>query len=184
MWRGGSLMLSVQQFWSRIPRVMPLHGYTIWVTFSNRVLLFSNADAGLADSYKPTQNTKCLGSLFLLKSLLFTACKIALKFQPKFISDVSNVHSKPKKHGTTSNVKVRSLSSSCQRAPTGSETKTSRNREQNRSAPKRPDKCLLQNGIAAQWEMQWSIGQKKRFYHGKKGIDKTVAYSPRATQRG
>lgn len=130
MWRGGSLMLSVQQFWSRIPRVMPLHGYTIWVTFSNRVLLFSNADAGLADSYKPTQNTKCLGSLFLLKSLLFTACKIALKFQPKFISDVSNVHSKPKKHGTTSNVKVRSLSSSCQRAPTGSETKTSRNREQ------------------------------------------------------
>lgn len=130
MWRGGSLMLSVQQFWSRIPRVMPLHGYTIWVTFSNRVLLFSNADAGLADSYKPTQNTKCLGSLFLLKSLLFTACKIALKFQPKFISDVSNVHSKPKKHGTTSNVKVRSLSSSCQRAPTGSETKTSRNHEQ------------------------------------------------------
>lgn len=130
MCRRGSLMFFVDQFWSRIPWVMPLHGYTIWVTFSNRVLLFSNRDAGLADSYKPTQNTKCLGSLFLLKSLLFTACKIALKFQPKLISAVSNVHSKHKKHGTTSNVQVRSLSSSCQTVPTGSEAESNRNHEQ------------------------------------------------------
>lgn len=94
-----------------------------------KVSLFSNTDAGLADSYKPTQNTKCLGSLFLLKSLLFTACKIALKFQPKLISAVSNVHSKHKKHGTISNIKVRSLSSSCQAVSTGSEAETNRNHE-------------------------------------------------------
>lgn len=130
MSRGSSLMLFVDQFWSRIPWVMPLHGYTICVTFSNQVLLFSNTDAGLADSYKPIQNTKCLGSLFLLKSLLFTACKIALKFQPKLISPVSNAHSKHEKHGTTSNVKVRSLSSSCQAVPTGSEAESNRNHEQ------------------------------------------------------
>lgn len=122
MLRGGSLMLFVEQFWSKIPRVMPLHGYTIWVTFRNQDVLFSNTDLGLADSYKPTQIIKCLGSLFLLKSSLFTACKIALQLSPKLTSDVSNVRSKTKIVGTTPNVKIR-LPSRCQRGPTGPETK-------------------------------------------------------------
>lgn len=115
-------MLFVEQFWSRIPRVMPLHGYTIWVTFSNWDVFFSNTDSGLADSYKPTQIMKCLGSLFLLKSSLFTACKIALTLLPKLIPDISNVRSKTKIVGITPNVKIR-LSSHCQRGPPGSETK-------------------------------------------------------------
>lgn len=132
----------------------------------------------LADSYKLNQNTKCLDSLFLLKSLLFTACKIALKFQPKFISAVSNVHSKYKKHGITSNGKVRSLSSSCQTVPTGSEAESQRNHEQWLSRMSSQVFSYFQyHSIPGDMVVQ----QINRFYHGKKKIDKAVAHNLRAT---